>query len=287
MLQHRLPARRKALAIILSAVLLTATFTTAFVLPNVAVAEVIIIESCHPGLIELRSGSTVTCIDPNMPDGHGSNQDIPGDDRGEGATAGGGKRPRPSAAELRRRRRCRGCMTAQETCLLMAEAAGGNCVDVASATATRRCDLDQSGGAYSATTPWGCTIASLAGSRCPAAESPWQHGAQWNTEGKFERFNKPAVEQRCLEAWQQNHPNGSTSETNVVRGSYQVKFTLPVGAGGGGFGGERTFTATYAWDGRHGYLGVCNSVEDELRHACIGAASQCIAQNQCSEEDLQ
>lgn len=269
--------------------MVTATFATAFVVPNVASAEVIIVEGCRPGAIELRSGSTVTCIDPNLPDDHGGNGDSDWEEHDDGGGGSGGRvtRPRPNAAELRRRRRCRACASAQRECVAMAMAAGKNCASVSEGAAMRRCDLDQPGGSNSAFTPWGCTIASLSGDRCPAAESPWNASSQWSYFGKFANIRKGAVEQLCLEAWQQNHASGSTTDTNTVRGSYEVKFDVAVGSGGGGLGGDRTFAATYTWDGRHGYVGVCSDVENQLRHACIGAATQCIAQNHCSEEDLQ
>lgn len=280
--------QRRALATALGATMVTATFTTAFVVPNVAAAEVFVVESCNPGLIELRSGDQVTCIDPGGPDSGGSGGDEPRDDQGEHTDDGGGQggRPRPKrpdAKELRRRARCKACKAAASRCVRSSTLAGSTCLSTASSTAEARCSLDARG-PNGTMTPWGCSIHDLRAGLCAGAERPFNNPANWDWERPL---GQSTVETLCKTAWQSDHPRGQTTDATTVNGSLTVKFDVGIGEGGAGASAERTFEVSYSWGGRLGYGSVCIDVEDAFRHACVGAQLSCYAANQCTDEDLQ
>lgn len=273
---------RRPLAALVSAVFLSTTLSAAFVVPNLARAEVIIVESCRVGMIELRSGDHVTCIDPNGSSGPSNDQgDPPPDGYDDGGVRGGSRRPpRQTRQELERRRRCKKCQAASQACQAQADMAETTCRVNAEAQAQRRCDPVKLGA--NTVTAWGCRIWDHVAEQCAGVGAPWDRPRMWEyecrTEGGVRVCDGRGIDS-CISSWRLGHRGGSTTIT--TSGEASVTFE------GVGAQATRTATSTYEWNGRSGFLGTCATLGMNLDHACTGAENACYAANSCTQDDLQ
>ena len=273
---------RRALATLMSVALIGTTFTTAFVVPNIARAETIIVEACNVGMIELRTGNNVTCIDPNEPERGGGDGGKGGDDTYDDGGLGGARpRPQPSPAERRRVARCKQCQASSRTCQAQALFARMTCVTNAANQARERCDILGRGVTFTVTA-WGCSIFDHSAGLCGGqVESPWNQPERWafgcQGKGRFRSCGGPAVD-NCASSWRTSHPAGSVA----IGTSGELSATFE------GVGGQatQTTTETYQWDGRNGYLAACEDAAMNLAHHCTGRENACYQANQCSAEDL-
>jgi hypothetical protein len=276
---------KRPLTAIAIGLIVTSSLAVGFGVPNVATAETIIIESCDPGKIELRSGDYVTCIDPNDSSGGGGAGDgpSPGDPSDDGGH--GGSRPRPrrpnTAAERLRKQRCKKCQAASQQCQAQASLAGETCLRNAEAQAADRCNPLTRGA--NTVTAWGCTIWDHLARQCNGVESPWNDPHRW----EYGCSGAPPVQrtcegrgiESCVASWRVSHPSGST--TIETTGEFTVEFE------GVGALADQSTTETFSWNGRNGYLGTCERVAMSLYHSCTGRENACYQAYSCTDADLQ
>ncbi|KAB2908186.1 MAG: hypothetical protein F9K40_04510 [Kofleriaceae bacterium] len=273
--------RHRSLTTIVAAVFLSTTFSAAFVVPNLARAEVIIVEACRVGLIELRSGDHVTCIDPNNPSEGGEPNDPSLDEYDDGGIRGGSRRPpRQTRQELQRRRRCKQCQAASQACQAQADMAATTCRANAEAQAQRRCDPVKLGA--NTVTAWGCRIWDHVAEQCAGVGAPWDRPSMWGYECRTDggvRVCEGRGIDSCVSSWRLGHRGGST--TISTSGEASVTFE------GVGAQATRTATTTYEWNGRSGFLGTCATLGMNLDHVCTSAENACYAAHSCTQDDLQ
>lgn len=277
-----LVSSKRPLAVLAVGLTILGSLTTGFVVPNIASAETIIIESCHPGLIELRSGDYVTCIDPNESSGDGADGGSAPDPSDDGGGRGARRPRRPNAAaERQRRQRCKKCQAASQQCQAQATLAGETCLRNAQAQAQERCNPLVRGA--NTVTAWGCTIWDHVARQCNGVESPWNDPHRWefgcSGAAPVQRTCEGPGIDSCVASWRVSHPAGSTSIETT--GQFTVEFE------GVGAQADQSITETYSWNGRNGYLGTCERVAMSLYHHCTGRENACYQAHSCTDADLQ